>query len=215
MNKLLCFKINGMCLYKEIDLLNYQVPIFFVCIDDYGNRYLVLCIDIDEYEYIIAKVTDNQLKSMLEEKVEMRDVFLNTTEIYHVVSASDINDDIVELVNADNLAKEDLPDEGAYFTIKNNIIDSYLCKLRNSYIDIFSSKMEFHSIKIDERKNTFSFTPDCFNQSYYQDKSTALFYMFNLIQNKSVSLIADNIKNKFNEEYDLYERSNQVFTLSY
>ena len=132
MNKLLCFKVNGKEIYKELDLLVFDIPILFVCKDDDNNRYLALCLDIDDAEYYLISITNHELKQMITGKMEIRECFINCKNFYFIRSGKTVDCDEVTLLSADDLSDDELPDKGALFTIHNDEIDSFVNGLDDS-----------------------------------------------------------------------------------
>ena len=57
MNKEKCFIIDEKILYVEKVLVDFEnIPIFFLC-KSYDDYYVVLCVDFDNYNYIIVEAS--------------------------------------------------------------------------------------------------------------------------------------------------------------
>ena len=65
MENILCFIINGKNLYLEKNIVIFDIPLLFVCIDDSKQRYLVLCSDSEELRYLVAELDSNVIKDMI------------------------------------------------------------------------------------------------------------------------------------------------------
>ena len=57
MSKDLCFIIKDRKIYMEQVLVDYMdVPIFFLCKEE-SQYYLALCVDIEELQYVVTKLS--------------------------------------------------------------------------------------------------------------------------------------------------------------
>lgn len=126
MEKVLCFRISGVDLFLEQTLVQYNnVPIFFVCRGN-GERYLVLCTDVSECNYIIMKITTERLCDMLSGECTMRDVFLEQSCFWEVHSGEDVARDHVKEIH--QVKEELLPEKS--FQILDAETASYAEKIR-------------------------------------------------------------------------------------
>lgn len=126
MEKVLCFRISGVDLFLEQTLEKYNnVPIFFVCRGN-GERYLVLCTDVSECNYIIMKITTERLCDMLSGECTMRDVFLEQSCFWEVHSGEDVARDHVKEIH--QVKEELLPEKS--FQILDAETASYAEKIR-------------------------------------------------------------------------------------
>lgn len=143
-NDAILFELDGKKLYREKDLIDIYVPIFFVCIDDDSQRYLVICLDDEADEYLIAKVTDTDLIGMLERKVPMRTLFVNSESTFYVKAQGNYSDDIVKKISSQDIEDDDLPTEGALFEIENiSEINEYISEI-SSIIMSFKTQNSFN-----------------------------------------------------------------------
>ena len=65
MDRTLCFIIEDQNIYLEQVLVEYMgVPIFFVCHDE-KQRYLALCVDVDELQYFVTMIAPRDMFDLL------------------------------------------------------------------------------------------------------------------------------------------------------
>lgn len=126
MNNELCFNIENQKLYLEQVLVDYMdIPIFFLCKGE-NQYYIALCTDIDEFHYIVEKLSLLDVYNLLHGKVPMRDVILKQKEYWNVVSGNDISLDIVTKKKIDTLETSLLPEENACFKILTKQMQIYV-----------------------------------------------------------------------------------------
>lgn len=122
-------------LYLEEVLVEFDIPLLFICIDILNNRYAVLCVDEIEqpFRYIIIKTDENKLLLMLKNKLTMRDFFLSSTEdiVWYVESSDEPTTDKITVGKASEISDDDLPSSGAYFLIDNKKINDYIKELEH------------------------------------------------------------------------------------
>lgn len=115
MNQELCFCIEGRNLYLEQVLVEYMnIPIFFLCKNN-QQHYLVLCTDMDDFNYLVIELSTSDLYNLLHGNIPMRDVFLKQKEYWEVNSNKTISKDIVSKHEIHHLDNSLLPKENAYF----------------------------------------------------------------------------------------------------
>lgn len=130
MSNTLCFCLNKSNLVLDKVLVSFnEIPIFFICIDQKKNRYVVLCSDIDDFQYIIVPQKTQQIVDMLSQKITMRDLFENIDHFWSVQSGNVPDEDIVDLLSGNQMDEEILPESGALYTIVDDGIREYLNKL--------------------------------------------------------------------------------------
>ena len=152
MEKTLCFRISEVDLFLEQTLVEYNnVPIFFVCCDN-RQRYLVLCTDISEYNYVITKVTIDKLYAMLSGKCPMRDVFLEQKYFWEIISGDDIEFDNVMKKDIVQIKEELLPDENSFFSVLDSETAVYLERIRTELYnaDVFSMVIQCENSVTEE-----------------------------------------------------------------
>lgn len=133
MNGNLCFRIEGIELYLEQVLVDYMdIPIFFLCKDE-SNYYLVLCTDIDELNYIIVRLSMNDLYELLHGEGSIRNTILKQNEYWNVISGKEISLDKVEKLSITKLDVSLLPKEDVYFEIVSMKLENYVKKFDTQY----------------------------------------------------------------------------------
>lgn len=133
MNSNLCFRIEGIELYLEQVLVDYMdIPIFFLCKGE-GSCYLVLCTDIDELNYIIVKLSMNDLYELLHGEGSIRNTILKQNEYWNVISGKEISLDKVEKLSIPELNVSLLPKENTYFEIVSTKLENYVKKFDTQY----------------------------------------------------------------------------------
>lgn len=133
MNSNLCFRIEGIELYLEQVLVDYMdIPIFFLCKGE-SNYYLVLCTDIDELNYIIVKLSMNDVYKLLHGEESIRDTILKQEGYWNVISGEEISLDKVEKLSISKLGSSLLPKENVYFEIVTEKLKNYVKKFDTQY----------------------------------------------------------------------------------
>ena len=134
MDNKLCFRIENIELYLEQVLVDYiGIPIFFLCKDE-GEYYLVLCTDIDELNYIIVKLSMNDVYELLHGKESIRNTILKQKEYWNVISGEEISLDKVEKLSVSELDVDLLPKENIYFEIVSAKLEDYVKKFDTEYV---------------------------------------------------------------------------------
>ena len=133
MNSTLCFRIEGIELYLEQVLVDYMdIPIFFLCKGE-SNHYLVLCTDIDELNYIIVRLSMNDLYELLHSEGSIRNTILKQNEYWNVISGREIPLDEVKRLSISELDVGLLPKEDVYFEIVSTKLENYVKKFDIQY----------------------------------------------------------------------------------
>lgn len=133
MNSNLCFRIEGIELYLEQVLVDYMdIPIFFLCKGE-SNYYLVLCTDIDELNYIIVKLSMNDVYEMLHGEGAIRNTILKQNEYWNVITGKEISLDEVKRLSISELDVSLLPKEDVYFEIVSTKLENYVKKFDTQY----------------------------------------------------------------------------------
>lgn len=133
MDSELCFRIENIELYLEQVLVDYMdIPIFFLCKGE-GDYYLVLCTNIDELNYIIVKLSMNDVYELLHGGESIRNVILKQEEYWNVISGKEISLDKVEKLSITKLDVSLLPKENTYFEIVSTKLENYVKKFDTQY----------------------------------------------------------------------------------
>lgn len=113
-------------LFLEQVLVDFQdIPIFFLCKND-SQYYIVLCTDIENLNYAVAKLSMLDTYNLLHGIIPMRDVFLKQTEYWEVVSGDKIGLDTVSKKCISELDNRVLPDADACFQIPSEQIKAFV-----------------------------------------------------------------------------------------
>lgn len=135
MEATLCFNIEGIELYLEQVLVDYNdIPIFFLCTGE-REQYLALCYDINELNYIIVKVSMEDVYNLLHSKITMRNIILKQKFYWSVLSGEEISLDRVLKNDISELDLSILPCEGAYFTILTKEIETFTNQFDSKYFE--------------------------------------------------------------------------------
>ena len=133
MDRELCFRIEGIELYLEQVLVDYMdIPIFFLCKGG-SNYYLVLCTDIDELNYIIVKLSMNDVYELLHGEGSIRNTILKQNEYWNVISGEEISLDKVGKLSISELDVSLSPKEDVYFEIVSTKLENYVKKFDMEY----------------------------------------------------------------------------------
>ena len=133
MNSNLCFRIEGIELYLEQVLVDYMdIPIFFLCKDE-GSYYLVLCTDVDELNYIILRLSMNDVYGLLHGEESIYNTILKQNEYWNVISGREIPLDEVKRLSISELDVGLLPKEDVYFEIVSTKLENYVKKFDTQY----------------------------------------------------------------------------------
>lgn len=131
MSKELAFILEDRKLYIEKNIVIINIPLFFTCVDDDDQKYLVLCFDDENLKYLIAKTTNVDLIKMLNSETNLREPFKNSIKLWIVESGFDIKDDKVQPIKYHCIPTEFLPKKGAFLDLKNSSIEEYIKELEN------------------------------------------------------------------------------------
>ena len=123
-------------------LVDYMdVPIFFLCKEE-SQYYLALCVDIEELQYVVTKLSLLDVYDLLHGGISMRDSILKQKMYWWIRSGEDIYLDEVMEHEMKDLDDSLLPEEGAYFEI--------LTEKMKKFIKKFDEKIFFDGYKIIE-----------------------------------------------------------------
>lgn len=103
------------------------VPIFFVCHDE-KQRYLALCVDVDELQYFVTMIAPRDMFDLLHGNLPMRNVILKQNKFWKVISGEEPVDDVVVECSIDDIDCNVLPQENAFFEILTKDIAEYVKK---------------------------------------------------------------------------------------
>lgn len=109
-----------------------DIPIFFLCKGE-GNYYLVLCTDMDELNYIIVRLSMNNVYELLHGGESIRNTILKQNEYWNVISGREIPLDEIERLSISELDVGLLPKENVYFEIVSTKLENYVKKFDTEY----------------------------------------------------------------------------------
>lgn len=136
MNKKLCFILDDKEIYLDKGLVFFNdTPIFFVCTDIQKRYYLVLCVDINDLEYVIVNVSLKNLWKMLTQKLTMRETLLNCESFWSVKAGEEISKDIVCLKGISDIDCDTLPLEGAMYEQINEDDSIYVNRISSEFLN--------------------------------------------------------------------------------
>ena len=146
------FVINGKKLYLDFMLeeLN-DMPFFYVCKDDANAKYLVLCTDFDNEEYILVRVTLHDLRDMLYGAMDIRNAFLGKACWDVKCIGNTYKDDIVAV--CENVPIDYLPEEGAKYELLDIEHIKYAERIQYEYETMLQniSMVSYQGHVFDER----------------------------------------------------------------
>lgn len=131
-------------LYTEEVLVFFDVPLLFVCKDNKDKRYLILCIDEEEGRYLCSPTTNEWLLKLLTDEVPMAEVFRNPADGKNLLIDYDFTKGFSsKYIDVSALTADMLPDENAYFKLKNQKITEYIEALQKEEDSIVCTSMGF------------------------------------------------------------------------
>lgn len=148
MNQELCFIIENTNLYLEQVLVEYRdIPIFFLCSGD-NQYYIALCTDMDELNYIVAKLSLLDVYNLLHGNIPMRDAILKQMEYWDIKSNDEIELDVVTKKKIKTLETSLLPEENACFEILTEQMQLFVEKFDRELADALPREADDQSIEL-------------------------------------------------------------------
>ena len=128
MSQELCFHIENENIYLEQVLVEDRgIPIFFLCRG--REQYcMALCTDMEEWKYIVVKVSLTDVYDLLHGKISMRDAILKQMDYWDIVSGEEISLDVVERKHMNTIRMEVLPEAEACFNIVTEQVKRFVQK---------------------------------------------------------------------------------------
>lgn len=129
MNEQVFFVIDGKELILDKVLVEFnESPIFFVCKAE-QTYFISSCVDIENERYLVAKVRLSNLSKMLHGKITMRSLILQAHLFWDITVGEDVSEDIIIEKNVESILLNELPYEGAYFTLATKDLKKYAEKI--------------------------------------------------------------------------------------
>lgn len=187
-------------LFIEIVLIQFDIPLLFVCNDSIGNRYLVLCVDEEYGEYIAILAGVDLLINMLTNKISMDMAFKQSKDKNVIYISYDFTNKcfVMKKGKSKEIPENYLPDAGACFEISNDKITKYIENIKiysisiNQEINIYYSKFKFEKV--------VQLTVDSFYGHIFDENKVI---KINRIRKISQHKIVDNIVEKDELENEL------------
>lgn len=131
----------------EIILVRFDVPLLFVCLDRNNNRYMVLCVDEEEGKYLLAKCSNQKIIRMLNDESPMDEIFKCAVDGKCIMINYNFEKRIFEnnVLKSEDLTADILPDQGAYFELRNSKIKEYITKLEDELCSVITMKIKSFS----------------------------------------------------------------------
>ena len=119
------FQNDKKTFYYDYIFFEAARPIFFSCIDESGQLFIVtLCDDRRELRWIVAKTSRKQLLDIMKDKVKMYDVYLNSNEYYIIVEKNGVTR--CNPCNKESVDTLDFPTKGEYYEADEEEIAKYI-----------------------------------------------------------------------------------------
>lgn len=105
----LYFIIENEELFLEKELVSLEFPLLFLC-----SSHLCLCTDFDNLEYIVGKISEENIEKMLNASITIRETFKRCEKLWKVRMGEEIAEDIIERIEYSSLKDEELPSINSY-----------------------------------------------------------------------------------------------------
>ena len=116
-------------LYRQADLVTGNGPVLFVCVDEHGDRYLVITYDPCVSEYVFARIGDTCLADMLENRITMEQAYRNA-DIIWLTEDTEGEKLKVKACDPKSFPPDMLPAAGRYFELQTGYISRYIDSLK-------------------------------------------------------------------------------------
>lgn len=109
------FRVDSVDLQMDMVLVDYVYPVLFTCTGDNGKLYIATCYWThgDKKEWLIAETTPRRAIDLLQDKITLRDPFLNTPLWQAILKRGEDFPTAVR-VNAEDIDQHCLPTAGEY-----------------------------------------------------------------------------------------------------
>lgn len=126
------FQNDKKTFYYDYIFFEATRPIFFSCIDESGQLFIVtLCDDRRELRWIAAKTSRKQLLDIMKDKVTMYDIYLNSNEYFIIIEKNGITR--CDPYNKESVDKLDFPTKGEYLEAEKEEIEEYVTQVLHEY----------------------------------------------------------------------------------
>lgn len=170
------FQIDDLSLTQDIVLVDYIYPVLFTCVDNYGQTYIVTCYLADgrTKEWIIARSDPDRIIDLLQDKISLRDIFLNTSLWQAVLKAGETTPSVTP-VCVENLAPCILPTPGEFMDADPNEFDNeikVLSERNRQATSIYKKTTQYPTFAYLYRKRTFRLNTTPLSQNIISPKYT-------------------------------------------
>lgn len=190
----------------EEELFSFEnIPIVFVCIDKYNNRYLCVCDDIIEEEsWIIAKVSKQELLKVLSDEWTILSVFKDK----NIIVANKPFGREMEYIRTEynKIDPDELPVSDQYLEMKEYLSD-YINKIDKSLIiNIPMPQFQFYQNDYEQYNMTSHTTHNTFAHKYFYENNQPFTKSIDWQINISfqIELEYEELEESNSEEYDDY-----------
>lgn len=171
------FVINGKPLYLDSYLVDFDIPIFYICRDDESAKYAVMCINSHADEYIIAKTSNERIKKMLENNLTLYDFMAEAAKKWHTIYDEDSDDDKIKVLESIDDAY--LPQKGEFLNIYNKRISDYLqrinleIRLNDLELQVQDAFQKYNFVSIIKKEicscisNEISVLPNSYDSAFF------------------------------------------------
>lgn len=162
----------------EIELVTFDIPLLFVCKDSKMKRLLVLCVDEELGEYLAVYCSNEKLLEMLNNEIAMDRLFVEAMDEERILMKYDFvkKSFRASVICKNELTRDMLPDENAYFELKNDKIKKYIERLCDEGSTIIQCKFK-RIMNEFESSRTFVYKEDIDWQDLSERKKISLVWI--------------------------------------
>lgn len=144
------FEIEGSTLFLEKVFVEFdEQPIFFLCAND-NEKFLCVCTDMEEEQYIIVKTTVSCVIDMLKGKITMYQSIMKSSYFWQIIVGTDVSEDVVQKDDIGNIDISLLPQKDAVFKLVTDDLKQYCSNLEKQMCNVDSWATVSTSINDDE-----------------------------------------------------------------
>ena len=127
------FIIDNTELFTEKILVEFEIPLLFICKDKSNKRYTALCVDSDEEKYIVVESRIRDIVQMIQNTITMKELFLKAKHgmAWMITAGETVLEDIINIIPISEVDDEDLPVSGSFYEVYNADIHDYVDLLLN------------------------------------------------------------------------------------
>lgn len=195
-----CFKLESENLYSEQMLVEYNDdPVFYICKSQTGRYYVVLCVDVEEGNYIVINSKISDVLLMLYGYITMRELYRKVDYFWQVFVGKVIDDDVVTKHNIEDIDTSVLPYEGEYYEILDKEVENYARKLENSLLNN-KNKLLDESLEYIIEKSCKMLTKLVTNKDFVEDISECTEKLVDKLLNEQWNNVNEKV---YDVKYDL------------